>query len=312
MSCKDLILVLGHARSGTSALARVISLCGYNLPAAVYGATDWNPTGHWEPVDVTNLNVEFASSVGIVDDPSMRLQEIDISENVRNDYIKRIQALLSAYPDGRVVLKEFRLNELLDFWLEAARRNDVSVRIVIALRHPAEVFASSSAGSNGASSSIKSTPQTCIETFNTFWLKTNLLAERQSRALPRIFVEYSNLMRNWRTEVGRMSRALEIDLEVDESAIEAFLTPALHRQRHSGPITETFGYSWVTRVYSTFSAAAQDRSLDTPSLDEIYHAYRLNARAFRLSMRSSTDQSSVEQLREFVDHLPVWRSGCEF
>lgn len=313
MFSKELILVLGYARSGTSALTRVISLCGCSLPQAVFGATYLNPTGHWEPVDATNLNVDLVSRLGIVADPSMRLQEMDIAEDAKESYIRQIQAVLSACPRGPVVIKEFRINELMEFWIEAARREGYSVKVVVALRHPHEVFASIKAGFHNSQkdSSARARPPS-IEGFHTYWLKINLLAERHSRGLPRLFVEYSNLMKDWRAEVTRISRALSIELQVDQAAIDKFLTPDLHHQRYSGPITETFGYSWTTRVYAILSAAAQDGLIDYPSLDEIYHAYCTNARAFRITMEGIESKSNEQQLREFVDRLPIWKSDRDY
>ena len=44
------------------------------------------------------------------------------------------------------------------------------------------------------------------------WLKYNLLAERQTRGMRRVFVEYANLLGNWRQEIARISTALSIDL----------------------------------------------------------------------------------------------------
>ncbi len=51
-----ILFVLGMARSGTSALTRVLSLCGAALPAGLLGATADNPRGYWEPRAVIHLN----------------------------------------------------------------------------------------------------------------------------------------------------------------------------------------------------------------------------------------------------------------
>ena len=307
MPTKDLILVLGFARSGTSALTRVISLCGCSLPKEVFGDTYLNPTGHWEPVDATNLNVDFVSQLGVVGDPSMRLEEMSVDKQVREAYIERIQALLRAYPRAPVVIKEFRINELMVYWKEAARREGYTVKVVVALRHPHEVFESSSAAfykhTNGSTQTL---PQPCLTKFQAHWVKINLLAERQSRDLPRVFVEYSNLVKDWRKEVSRISRALGVAREPNEAAIDGFLTPELHHQRYTGPVTETFGYSWTTRVYSILSAAALDSQIDYASHDEIYHGFRVSSRAFRLAAEGLDQEASAKLLREFVDKLPIW------
>ncbi len=43
------LFVMGVNRSGTSALTRVLSLCGGTLPAGLAGANSRNPLGYWEP-----------------------------------------------------------------------------------------------------------------------------------------------------------------------------------------------------------------------------------------------------------------------
>ncbi|KDO98123.1 hypothetical protein MAV3388_14255 [Mycobacterium avium subsp. hominissuis 3388] len=50
------MFVLGMARSGTSALTRVLSLCGSTLPAGMCGADGNNPRGYWEPRTAIMLN----------------------------------------------------------------------------------------------------------------------------------------------------------------------------------------------------------------------------------------------------------------
>lgn len=312
MSNTELILVLGFPRSGTSALTRVLSLCGCALPQSVFGATSMNPTGHWEPVEATKLNIDFVTRHDLADNPVMWQEESRIDEHDRAEFIEKIQSYLSSCQQNQpLVLKEFRTNELMAFWLEAAQLNGVNVKAAIAVRHPQEVFDSSIAASGPPESLSETERRRALELSNTFWLKVNLLAERHSRCLPRVFVDYHNLMKDWRTETDRVSKLLALDLKPDVSAIESFLKPALHRQRFNGPVHETFGYAWVTRVYAILSAAARDQPIDFPSLDEIYHAYSTNARAFATSTREARKQGSVS-LQNFVEQLPVWKSGREF
>ncbi len=40
------------------------------------------------------------------------------------------------------------------------------------------------------------------------WLKAYLQAERHARALPRVFVDYANLLDDWRREIARISKTL--------------------------------------------------------------------------------------------------------
>ena len=114
------------------------------------------------------------------------------------------------------------------------------------------------------------------------WLKFNLLAEQQTRELPRIFVDYANLLDDWRREMKRISAALPIDLNTqDEGAIDEFLSTDLHRNRHCGPVAEPFGTDWISTVSGALSAAARDEPWDTPTLNRVFDAYRASERGFR-------------------------------
>lgn len=272
-----IILVLGMGRSGTSALTRVLALCGGGLPAALLGATQGNPLGHWEPREVLDLNEAFLAHHGATwYDPTLRLQgEITFGKEQTTAYIQQIQAFFRSLPAAPfVVVKEPRITALCDFWLEAARASDVSVGAVVAIRHPEE-----------AAASLAARDQTTSELSHALWLKSNLLAERQSRTLPRVFVDYADLMRDWRGEAARIAAALSVDLSVrDEAAIDEFLRQDLRRQLHGGAVSDVFGAPWISRVYAALSAAARDEPLDTHLLDEVYASFRASERAFRLAL----------------------------
>ncbi len=315
MAKRDIVFILGYARSGTSALTRVISLCGLGLPERVFGATDLNPTGHWEPVLATNLNLEFLSGHAAVDDPRMVLEDAQISDEQREGFVQKIQRFLASCPMGPLVVKEFRINELTEFWLEAARREGYAPKAVIALRSPEEVARSIGAGSrvfSAGSEAPTKAHMASVDTTNAFWLKTNLLAERHSRGIPRVVVEYPNLLKNWRSEVVRVGRALAVDLHPNDPAIDDFLKPSLHRQRGSCAVTETFCYSWMTRAYTVFSAAARDAPFDEKELDEIYSSYRVAARTFGIIWKSFNCEQNAKDVQVFIDSLPIWNAGCDF
>src|SRR5215469_8136919 len=86
-----LVFVFGMGRSGTSALARALSLCGGVLPATLLGADDGNSKGHWEPLNALHLNEEFLTRHGSTwFDPTLRLQnEVVVSSAERAAYLER-------------------------------------------------------------------------------------------------------------------------------------------------------------------------------------------------------------------------------
>ena len=284
------LFVLGMARSGTSALTRVLSLCGATLPAGMLGADSVNPRGSWEPRKAVRLNEAILQRHGsAMYDPTLRLQEegaLDAKEKAA--CIAKIGAFLTRLPAAPlVVIKDPRITLLSGMWFEAARLAGLDIATVIAVRHPQEAIASLGA-LLGASPGLS----------NALWLKYTLLAERDTRGLPCVFVEYANLLDDWRREIKRISAALAIDLTTrDEGAIEEFLTPDLQRQRHSGPVTEPFGTDWNFAVYEALRAAARDEPWDQSALDRVFEAYRASEHAFRTASEDFRDHFSGVLLR---------------
>jgi Sulfotransferase family len=276
-SRSTLVFVLGMGRSGTSALAGLLALCGAELPEALLGPSNANPHGHWEPWEALKLNDAFlARNQATWHDPTLRLQgEMTFSEEQRTTYVQEIQAFLRSLPPAPVlVIKDPRITALSGFWFEAARELGHSIGVAIAIRHPDEV-----------ASSLAARDQASLELSLALWLKSNLLAERASRALPRVFVDYSNLLADWRREVRRVASALSVELSFrNESAIRGFLRQDLRRQRHDGRISEVFGAPWISQVYGALTAAARDEPLDTALLDAVFDSFRASERAFRVAL----------------------------
>jgi hypothetical protein len=277
------LFVLGTARSGTSAITRVLSLCGGTLPAAVMGANKHNPLGFWEPRAAIYLNEAILRRHGSAGyDPTLRLQEegaFDAEENAA--CIAKIRAFLTTLPAAPlVIIKEMRIPALSGMWFEAARLAGFDTAAVIPVRHPLEVHASLA----------KCGKEYSPELSSALWLKYILLSERHTRALPRVFVEYTNLLDNWRGEIKRISAALPIDLNPqDEGAIGEFLKQDLRHQWCGGPVTEVFGTDWISVVYEALCAAARDEPWDGSELDRVFEAYRASEHGFRTAFEDSRD-----------------------
>lgn len=284
------LFVLGVPRSGTSAVTRVLSLCGARLPAGLSGADPRNPRGYWEPRASLHLNNTILRSHGsAVFDSSLRLQEEGgFDADQKAACVKKIGQFLDTLPAAPLVLiKDLQITLLSSLWFEATRQAGYDIAVVNMVRPPQEVIAS------GAADFL-----TSPELGSALWLKFNLLAERDTREVPRVFVEYANLLEDWRREVKRISLALGIDLDTrDEGAIEEFLTPDLHRQRHTGPVTETFGTDWISTVYEVLSATARDEPLDQSALDRVYGEYRASEQGFRTVFENSV---RLNKLNRFI------------
>lgn len=273
------LFVLGTQRSGTSALTRVLSMCGGTLPAGMCGADAGNPSGYWEPRDAIMLNETILRRHGSHwCDPTLRLQEEGaFSAEEKSAHIAKIAAYLTTLPAAPLlVIKDPRITSFPALWFEAARQADLGVAAVITVRHPQEV--SSSVASWHVSPTLASA----------LWLKNNLLAERHTRGVRRVFIGYANLVNDWRREMKRISAALAIQLDTaKEDEIDGFLSPSLRRQRYRGPVTDLFGTDWISAVYEALCAAALDEPVDRATLNRVFEQYRAGERDFRQAFDDS-------------------------
>lgn len=286
------LFVLGTQRSGTSAITRVLSLCGGTLPAGMLGADAGNPRGNWEPRKVIGINESILHRHGSAwFDPSLRLLEDGVfNAEEKAACVAEIAAYLNTLPAAPlVVVKDPRITTLSELWFEASRLAGFDIAAVIAVRHPEEVI-----------SSVAASWRIAPELSSALWLKYNLLAERHTRGFPRVFVEYTNLLNDWRREIKRISMSLPIDLTTqEEDAIEEFLTPDLRRQKNRGLVTSRFGTDWISAVYDALCVAARDECPDEGMLDRIFESYRASEHDFRSAFEDYRKLSSSVRSRIF-------------
>lgn len=152
---RDIIFVLGHGRSGTSAITRVLSLCGATLPQSVLAATSFNPRGLWEPVAAWKLDLDILASISSIPKDRADIEELEIEGREKEIYIGRIQDFLSTCPVARTLVLKF-YPDSIRLWIEAAHRSDFGVKVVIIFRHPEETFASFRALSTSKATPIES------------------------------------------------------------------------------------------------------------------------------------------------------------
>jgi hypothetical protein len=249
------------------------------------GADEGNQRGYWEPRASLQLNRAILGRHGSAWwDPSLRvLEEGEFCPDERASCVADITAYLNTLPaSSLLVIKDLSILPLSSMWFEAARLASLDIRAVIAVRHPQEVIAS-------LSTLAGATP----ELSSALWLKGNLLSERHTRGMPRVFVDYANLLKDWRLEMTRVTDALNVDLNMrNADEVDQFLTPDLRRQRSSGPVTDFFGTDWVSVVYEAVRAAANDEPWDGTALDRAFEGYRAAEHDFRTAFTSSHDLSN--------------------
>ncbi|MDB5092030.1 MAG: hypothetical protein JWO85_131 [Candidatus Eremiobacteraeota bacterium] len=225
---RDVIFVVGMGRSGSSALTRVLSLCGAALPLAVLPPNFGNPTGYWEPALALEINDRFLRAYeSSWYDTSLRLQLGRVATGESAALVAQAAAMLadSFESSGPIVVKEPRISGLLPYWIEAARKAGLRPAIVHLFRNPDDVAAS-----------LARRDDLAAEQSRALWLKYNLVAERDGRGFARAFISYEDLMTDWERVVGRCAEDLRVDLVISDdarTAVAGFLSPEL--RHHTTP-----------------------------------------------------------------------------
>jgi hypothetical protein len=298
------ILILGMHRSGTSALARVLGLCGGTLPADILVPNEYNATGYWEPAAVVALHDELLRSAGSSFDDVGVPEPGWLASVATSPFVERLaQALEGAYgKEALWVVKDPRMCRLVPLWKQVLARLDVAPLVVIPVRNPLEVAASLAErdGFPAAKSHL-------------LWLRHFLEAEVATRDLPRSFVSYDALLQNWRRVVRKIGADLELTWSVPLDSVapqvETFLDP---RGRHHvllepDPAAHPEVGAWVGAVYEWAVAAAQRRPPATAPIDAVRESLSVADTTFLplLSQyehdRTRLEERSIEALHREVE-----------
>jgi hypothetical protein len=219
---KNAIIVLGMHRSGTSALTRVISLLGAELPKRVLGAHESNERGHWEPDVLVAFHDRMLAELGSRWDDWRSWDSFRVGDDALARYRTEIQRILEQeYGEAPLfVLKDPRICRFVPLYESVLSEMDATVSYVIPVRNPLAVIASLHAR-NGMTDGFAAL----------LWLRHVLDAEYATRGKARLFTTYEELMADWRGVVGKMAAAFALDWPVSmESAsgnIRDHLTPGL-------------------------------------------------------------------------------------
>ncbi|MEA2720181.1 MAG: hypothetical protein QOJ39_2045 [Candidatus Eremiobacteraeota bacterium] len=286
---RDLVLVIGMGRSGTSALTRILSLCGCALPLRVLSPNFANPSGYWESERAVQINDAFLEAHGSSwYDGTLALQSGLAGAAKRGEFVANIATHLKADFEGGgpLVLKDPRITGLLPYWTAAARELRMPVKVVHVFRDPAEVAAS-----------LYVRDGLIADHSFALWLKYNLIGERDARSFPRVVVSYDDLMRNWEPVVSRCIDQLDIRAAVDDAArhaVAGFLSPAL--RHHAGGTPEPAGVAPVlaerSRQTNDLLHSAVRGQVRTTEFDAVRTAYAASGVAL--------DFGLVHRLREAV------------
>lgn len=237
------ILVLGMHRSGTSALTRVLNLCGVELGVRLMPPAEGNnELGFWEHLEAVDIHERLLMQLGRSWSDPRSLPAGWLESPAAAGAIERIKTLArTEFADSALwAVKDPRACRFVPLWTKALGELGIEVRLLFALRHPDEVSASL-ARRDGLSRAESGMLQ-----LNHFF-EAALASVGQVRCV----VTYGSLLENWRGCVRRITAELGLELPgLDAAAarVEQFLDLGA-RNHHSVDDDSALRESLNGRVY---------------------------------------------------------------
>jgi hypothetical protein len=225
---RQMLLVAGSGRSGTSLFTGLAGRLGVHIPKPEVRANRSNPRGFSEPRWLVDYHNELLSSVDVVIEDG-RPEAWDLTDKLAEDE-QALGPLVAWYTEqfgeaDRIVVKDPRLAWFLELHRAAAEAVGADVHVATMLRHPAEVM---------RSREIAYGTRTSNTTRVVGWLTMMLGTETRSRDLPRATVRYDDLLADWRKAMSQADMTIEMGLferATDEQVADAddLVDPTLHR-----------------------------------------------------------------------------------
>jgi hypothetical protein len=224
------VLVVGVGRSGTSLLAGVLGQLGFHIPQPEVTADETNPKGFGEPRWVVDFHSRLMRRLRVIvfdARPVAFEKTAAVTEDVKAG--NELKAWLGGElgQSASVVVKDPRVGWFLGLWQRCCDELGAQTSQITMLRHPAEIL-TSARKSYGTWQSDASRAAA--------WLNVMLETERATRQSARAYIRYEDLLADWKAEVGRVGRVLDLPLLTDiaaerAAAVDAFVDPSLHRHR---------------------------------------------------------------------------------
>ncbi len=256
---KNVLVILGMARSGTSAIARGVKALGVDLGEKLTPSSErWNPKGFFEDTDIVykiNRGVLYAldhpwMSVDLVD-------ELNKKTGSLNDLKESAVALLKQRMANSQYwgFKDPRTAKLLPFWQEVFKTLNVQDSYIIALRNPL-----------ASALSYQSLSGCDLEEALLLWLMHLVPAINDTQGKNRVVVSYEMMLQDPQLQLSRIKLGLDLPDLTDSAEIDAYANEFLDKKlRHfEANLEELKKHSAVSvaplcvKVYSLLLRLAKD------------------------------------------------------
>ena len=135
---RDVILVLGMHRSGTSAFAGTLACLGLALPARLMAADTANASGYFESWELASLHNAMLRTAKSRWDDWSPIADDWFAKRAARGFAGRIVEFLDREFAGvaNFVIKDPRICRVVPVWRDALARFGANPRVILPLRHP--------------------------------------------------------------------------------------------------------------------------------------------------------------------------------
>ena len=217
---RELILVQGMHRSGTSAVTRAMEVFGAHIGTDLLEPADDNPLGFFEDRTLQQANEWLLENNGCFWD-SLKFPVRDaLKPGVVEEYLKRIEnaLYLKLKVDRPFVFKDPRMCRLWPLWLPVMKVLDVRVRVVWVLRHPFAV-----------AQSLRHRNNMPAELALLLWRLHNEGAYRSLCYWSGTVVFYEDLLKDAKSALRQVGSVLDMG-QLDEGLLQDYLKTFLKKE----------------------------------------------------------------------------------
>lgn len=227
---KNIFVILGPARSGTSAITRALKVLGIDLGNHLTRASKTvNPKGFWEDNEIVykiNRNIFhqlncLSSGVALLDEEIFNDNKLHSLKKSAIELVKQRFNTTNAWG-----FKDPQTTRLLPFWKEVFASLHLNENYIIALRNPLS-----------SAQSYQNLSAADIETGLLLWLMHIVPAIQETMGKKRVVVSYERLMENPGEQLERLQTKLGITQPINnhdrDQYIHEFLDKNLYRNQFS-------------------------------------------------------------------------------
>ena len=288
------ILIAGAARSGTSALAGALGVCGVELGSNHLPANRYNPKGYCELAKIISLHDRCLDALDRAWDSVSFLPDGWQNSEAAGIARKKIREVITLEFAGKDLwaVKDARLCPLLPLWIDEFPEQDL--RVIVPLRHPFEV-AHSLARFNG-----KSWTESLL-----YWLFTLFESERNTRQLRRVQTTYAELLSDPVALMHRIEGALDVSFPCPAAErfanLKAWVEPGMCRFKPQHPSPSEPGLeSLKALAHSVYHQFVTDNLMAHPTRVDSLFEQCFGATYLSLATALEKKQRRAEKARHLL------------